>query len=177
MRILILCAGRGQGKTTCLGRLAAAAAARGWSVGGIASPAVGEPGARAGYDLVDLATGVRQPLARVAAGLGASPTVGPFWFDEDAVRAGNAAVVRAVREGRAWVAIDEIGLLELRGGGWAEALRTALSQCAASQRLIVTVRPSLVTEVPRHFPSPHWDSAERLQPPWPDGDEYVSALP
>ena len=65
MGVTIITARRGEGKTTFVRRYAAHQTQRGQSVGGIASPAVFENGERVGYDVVDLCSGNRRPLARV----------------------------------------------------------------------------------------------------------------
>ena len=122
---------------------------------------------RIGYDLLDLRQGVRRPLARVVAPANEPPTVGMYRFDEEAVAAGNAAILAAVRDGLDVVAIDEVGPLEFRGGGWAPGLKVALGECSAAQELIVVVRPSLVDKLPGVFPSRAWETAERVSPPWP----------
>ncbi len=163
----IISARRGEGKTSFLrehvGRLAGA----GRSVGGIASPAVFENGQRIGYDLLDLCRGSRRPLARVVTTADAAPTVGIYQFDQAAIKEGNAAIVSAVLDGLDVITVDEVGPLEIRGGGWAEALEFALRECDSQQELIVVVRPSLVDELLRHFPSPLWAAAGHITPPWP----------
>ncbi len=167
MGVKILSAGKGEGKTSFLLEYAARKADRGWSVGGIASPAVFENGRRVGYDMIDLRRGSRRLLARVAISSDAACDVGMFRFDEGAVAEGNRAVVSAVRDGLDVIALDEVGPLEFDGEGWAPALEFALSKCRSAQELIVAVRSSLLDELPRRFPSPLWVSAERISPPWP----------
>ena len=167
MPVTILCGARGTGKTTFLRAQAADAAKRGRSVGGIAAPAVFEGGQRVGYDLIDLACGERRPLARLPVSDSASTTVGTYEFDGVTVEAGNAAVIAAVRDGRDVIGIDEVGPLELRGLGWAPAVRIALEDCAPAQDLIVVVRSSLVAVLPQHFPASAWATARHISPPWP----------
>ena len=169
MSVVIICAERGAGKTSFLCERLAEMAAQGRSVGGIAAPAVFESGRRIGYDLLDLREDSRRPLARVDPAAGGTAGVGPYQFDEGAVAAGNAAIAVAVRDGLDFVAIDEIGPLEFAGRGWAPALESALQACSPEQTLIVVVRPTLVDELPRRFPSPAWTGATRITPPWPVG--------
>ena len=122
---------------------------------------------RVGYDLLDLCRGVRRPLARVPAEEEETPTVGMYRFDEEAVAAGSAAILSAVREGLDVVAIDEVGPWEFRGEGWATSLGVALAECSTTQELIVVVRPSLVEKLPGAFPARAWEKAELISPPWP----------
>ena len=164
MALTIVFGTRGQGKTTLVRQYAADAVVTGRSVGGVVSPVVFEDGQRVGYDLIDLRTGSRRPLARVVAGPEETPTIGVFRFDEAALSAGNAAIVSAVEDGLDVVAIDEVGPLELEGKGWAPALAFALRTCRAQQELLVTVRASLLDELPSRFPSPLWEQAQRRSP-------------
>jgi nucleoside-triphosphatase THEP1 len=127
-------------------------------------------GRREGYDMLDLRADVRRRLARVTESAKAAVTVGPYVFDPAAVEAGNVAIVGAIRDQLDVIVIDEVGPLEFRGLGWAPALRTALSECTDAQELIVVVRPSLIDELPTQFPSPLWDSAMTISPPWPEND-------
>lgn len=168
MRVLVLSAGRGEGKTTFLCQLADHIAAQTRSVAGIAAPAVFENDRRIGYDLLDLRQGCRQLLARLNASLDSGTIVGAYRFNDAAIRAGNAAVIGAVRDRSAFIGIDEIGPLEFRGDGWAPAMSCALAECRPEQLVIVVVRSALVDELAARFPSPHWANAIRIAPPWPD---------
>ncbi len=167
MGITIVSAGKGEGKTTFLCESAARLAALGRTVGGIASPAVFEDDRRVGYDLLDLRAGNRRRLAQVAKSSTATNTVGMYRLGDAAVTEGNISIISAVRDRLDVVILDEVGPLEFRGGGWAPALEVALRECSPGQELIIVVRPSLVDELPKRFPSDMWASAERISPPWP----------
>ena len=174
MGLTLLCAASGLGKTTYLCEQLARLAAQGRSVGGVAAPAVFEQGRRVGYDLLNLRSGVRQPLAR-AVGMDSAavfsaagaPAAGRYRFADTGLQAGNEAIIRAVREGLDITAIDEVGPLELQGGGWTPGLEFALQACRPGQRLIITVRPSLADKLPAHFPASVWATQTRVAPPWP----------
>lgn len=113
----------GRGKTTALLRLAEALRADGLAVGGVWQRAMEGAGYRAGYDLVDLATGDTLPLAR------RRPTAdgpwGAFAFDESAW-SWAAARIRTARLAADVMLVDEIGRLEAAGGGHLPALREVL---------------------------------------------------
>jgi len=168
MGVYVLSANRGEGKTTFLFRLADHVAGQKRKVGGIATPAVFENDRRIGYDVVDLHQGRRQLLARLTTRLDSGPIVGAYRFDGAAVRAGNAAVIDAVRDRFDFIGIDEIGPLEFRGEGWATGLGTALAECRPDQAIVIAVRPSLADGLAVQFTSPHWANAIRITPPWPD---------
>ncbi len=167
MGLCVISAGKGEGKTTFLRSYVAQASDSGRRIGGIAAPAVFEADKRVGYDLVNLQDGQTRRLARVISPGDAQPTVGVYQLDENAVAEGKEAIVSAVREGLDVIAIDEIGPLECRGGGWAAAFVVALRDIRPDQELVITVRPSLVEELPDRFPSPLWNEARHIPPPWP----------
>lgn len=168
MSIIILSAVKRGGKTTFLRQSAARLAERGRSVGGIASPVVFENGQLVGYDLLDLRTDEQRPLARTGAVDDPALHTGAYRFEGVGVAAGNEAIQSAVRDGLDVIAIDEVGPLEFAGGGWTPGLEFALRKCVAAQELIVVVRPSMVDELPKRFPSPCWATARCIKPPWPE---------
>jgi len=168
MLTTLITAARGEGKTTFLTRYVRNLVGAGCSVGGIVSPAVFDGDERMGYDLIDLRTGDRRELSRVAAA--ERPDVGVYRFDVAAIDAGRRALISATSAALDVIAIDEVGPLEFRGQGWAPALEVVLGACSGCQELVVVVRPSLVDELPARFPSPLWAASRRISPPWP-GDE------
>ena len=167
MNVKIISAGRGIGKTTFLRRYLSHLATRGRAAGGVISPAVFDGDRRIGYDMIDIRSGTQRELARIAVPGSARPDVGPYSFDKDAVAAGNASIISALRDKLDIVAIDEVGPLEFRGAGWAPALNVALRECLAEVQLIVVIRESLLNDLPESFPSPVWRSATVVSPPSP----------
>lgn len=163
----LLVARRGEGKTTFLREYAACAVRRGLSAGGVAAPALFKEGQRVGYDLIDLRCGSRRPYARISSWSGAVRTAGMYWFDEAVEADGNAAIISAIEDRLDLVAIDEVGPREFLGSGLVLALSFALAELGPEQELILVVRPSLVEELPHRFPSPRWESVNRVSPPWP----------
>ena len=167
MGVTIITAGRGEGKTTFLIAYTAWQAALGRSIGGIAAPAAFEDGIRVGYDLLDLRTGQRRLLARIAAPQGTPPTIGMYRFDDEAVTQGNSAITSAIKDRFDVVGIDEVGQLEFQGGGWSEALRFSLLEYRRLQELVVVVRRQFAHQLFECFPHDGWQSARRVSPPWP----------
>ncbi len=95
-----------------------------------------------GYRVRDLSTGEERPLCSL------TPPGIPFrrfFFSPEALAFATEALARAARRAEVAVA-DEVGPLELAGGGFAPGLRTAVG---AGRFLVLTVRPSLVDEVRR----------------------------
>jgi nucleoside-triphosphatase THEP1 len=127
------------GKTTRLIGWAAAVGA-----GGVASP--DGPGGRR---FVDLASGEGVAL-EAAAEVTDVELVGRFRFARAAFGWAAARVAAALAEpSRRWVALDEIGPLELAGGGFAGALPGLLA--AGDGRLVVVIRAGLVPALAARF--------------------------
>jgi nucleoside-triphosphatase len=162
MTLTVVSAERGRGKTTWVCVYADAAVRAGRTVGGIAAPAMGAGGRRVGYDLLDLRTGRRRPLARTVRSAAEVPTIGEYRFDDAAWAEGEAAVRDAVEAGLNIIVIDEVGPLEMQGRGWAAALTQALAACSAEQELVVVVRTALRDALPERFPSPWWTAARQV---------------
>jgi len=128
------------GKTAAILSLTEDLRRHGLRAAGVASPRVLADGETVGYRVRDLATGEERPLcSRPAPGL----PFRRFTFSPEGLAFANAALERAAREA-AVIVVDEVGPLELSGGGFAPGLRAALGSPAF---LIFTTRPSLVDKV------------------------------
>lgn len=119
-RLFIITGGVGQGKTTQALRLAAELRARGLRVGGLCSERITEGGVTTGYDITDLGSGASMPFLRV--GGGGTETIGRYTIVPGSVETGRA-ILAGTTDGRYDVVIvDEVGKLELAGGGWSDVL-------------------------------------------------------
>ena len=105
------------GKSTAARQLIDRAVAEDLSVAGILAPSVYRDGILTGFDLVDLSTGRRAPLARLARNR--SPRAGRFAFLPETLKQGNAALGLSVCATASLIVVDEFGPLELRGQGLA----------------------------------------------------------
>jgi nucleoside-triphosphatase THEP1/SAM-dependent methyltransferase len=134
----------GSGKTTLVGAVVERLQARGLRVAGIVAPGLLADGRRAGFDIVNLATGERTALAREGqAQPGQHARWSRFAFDSGGLALGRRALgVDAA--GADVVVVDEVGPFELSGGGWATALDALRDFEGAT---ILVVRDSLVDEV------------------------------
>ncbi len=140
------------GKTTYLKRRIPLWAVRGLACGGFLSPAVPGPHGVAGYDLLEIATGRRWPYLRTD-GPAAGERVGPYVFVPETLERARAIIRRA--DGEGLLVIDEVGPLELEGGGLWPALDEALRRRAGTTLLVA--REGILT-----------DLAGRLSPAVPD---------
>ncbi len=111
------------GKTTFLEGAAARWAARGVGCAGFLTPVVTDANGETGYDLLELPGGRRRPYLRRQGPLGAERT-GPFVFVPGALERARRILRGPVSA--ALLVVDEVGPLELRGGGLWPALRDAV---------------------------------------------------
>ena len=144
MHCTIITGNRNAGKTRTAAHFAARLHEDGARVGGIISEARIEGGVKVGYSYVDLATGMRAEYARRKTGPVPTGTLA-FDFLEDGMAFGCTAIRLAALNGADALFVDEIGPLEMGGGGlWPavlESLRTFGGQ------VIFTVRPGLAEKL------------------------------
>lgn len=123
-RVLLLTGNPGVGKTTVLTKTVNMLKAKGCSVGGMISREAREHGTRVGFEILDLNSGKTGWLAHVNQKNG--PQVGKYRVNrEDLDIVGAKAIADAV-EKCAFIAIDEIGPMELFSEKFKEATRKAL---------------------------------------------------
>jgi len=139
--ILVLSGPVHGGKTTFLERSLARWAARGLAPGGFLSIAVtGESGAT-GYDLLELKTGRRHPYLR-REGKPDAERIGPFFFVPSTLELARTIIREA--DPPELLIVDEVGPLELLGGGLWPALREALSR--SSMRCLLVAREEILED-------------------------------
>jgi nucleoside-triphosphatase THEP1/energy-coupling factor transporter transmembrane protein EcfT len=140
VRTVVVTGPSGSGKTPTLLALAAAVRASGRPVAGFVQPAVIADGVKTGFRIRDVASGETRDLAtKVDHGGGAFGT--SFDFAEEGFELGRRAL-----EGihpSSVVLVDELGPVELRGGGHWPGVETALRSGRVGA-LVVAVRPTLV---------------------------------
>jgi nucleoside-triphosphatase THEP1 len=146
--VLLLCGRVGEGKSEALQLLVESVRTDGFRVAGILSPAVRRDGRRVGYDLIDLASGDRTGLSRLAGDAGAAgrPSVGNFSFQPEGIRAGQAALLNPAAD---LVMVDEVGPWELRDQGWAGSLYQLTLE--TDTPMIWVVRSDIVEQVKTHW--------------------------
>jgi len=139
----------GAGKTTWCLKLAEEAAALGWRVRGLCSPAVFESGHKTAIDLLDLHTYTRKRLA-VRKSETTDQLVTKEWqFDSDALKWGNTLLQP---ESCYLFILDELGPLELeRGIGFTNAF--SVLDAHPFRLGCVVVRPSLLQTAQERWPS------------------------
>ena len=134
--LVILTGETGSGKTTWAGEIVGVLRARGVMVGGVLAPGLLTDTRRTGFDVTDLSTGRTVPLCREGdAGASAGQRWGRFTFTREGLELGREALTVRGRSADV-IVVDEVGPLELAGGGWAEAL-DALAGGFGGQVLVI----------------------------------------
>ncbi|HBB68083.1 MAG: hypothetical protein A2X28_05610 [Elusimicrobia bacterium GWA2_56_46] len=118
-KVFVITGGHGCGKSSFVSALAGELRASGKKPGGILSAGLWRDGARAGFDVIDLDSGVRTPLCR--RGGSGIIVAGDFNFYEEGLSAGLRALAGEKTASADAVFVDELGFLELEGKGWAPA--------------------------------------------------------
>jgi len=139
--LVVVVTGRpGVGKTPAMRGTAAALRERGVPVAGFVQIPVWAEGGKGGYLVRDAGSGEEHTLAvKVGEGRGEHGT--PFRFEPAGFAFARGALERA-RAGSVLI-LDELGPVELRGGGHMPAVRRALARPGLAA-VVATVRPALV---------------------------------
>jgi len=158
-RVYIITGGHGSGKSSLAAGIAGLMKERGLKPAGIIAEGLLEGGERSGFDLVDLYSGVKIPLCRIAES--GKVRAGRFGFSAEGLAAGALALEPEKTAGSAAVFLDEIGFLELEGGGWAPQLEALLGE--AGSPAVLVVRDYLLEKILARWrirPSAVWKAGE-----------------
>lgn len=135
------------GKTTSIINLVEQERERGNSPTGIIAHGVFENGIKTGFDVEDIASGQKMPLARKGQAFTDSFPVGRFTFSVDGFEFARRALLKFKPGGS--VFIDEAGPLELRGEGYADCLHTLFKSDIT--KIYIVVRDDCVDEFKEKF--------------------------
>lgn len=141
--IFFITGGHGSGKSTLAAGIAGLLRERGLCPAGIIAEGLWKDGQRAGFDLVELSSGAKTPLCRREPG--GEIRAGEFRFFGSGLAAGRNALTPEGTAGAGAVFVDEIGFLELEGGGWAPQLEALLG--AGGPPAVLVVRDYLLDRV------------------------------
>ena len=145
---IIITGGRQSGKSTLAARLVQFLNGRGVPLSGILAIGLWQDDQRQGFDLVDLKTGAKCPLARRQTNSGGNP-ITPFQFFDKGIAAGARALDEEHCRDTSVIMVDEVGKLELQGEGWARFLDPLLLIRSAVH--IWIIRENLVEKVRRKW--------------------------
>ena len=130
------------GKTTFLERRLPDWTGRGIIGYGFLSPAVTDENGDKGYDLAEVGTSLRLPYLRQQAEHGGEG-IGPYAFVPETLERARSIICDAEPSGL--LVVDEVGPLELRGGGLWPVLRDALAR--PERAVLLVAREGILAEL------------------------------
>jgi len=114
-------------------------------------------GRRIGYDALRICSGQTMPFSRLKGseppGWHPAESIGPFSVSQEGESAARRWLLEALDSPARGLIVDELGPLELRGGGLAEAVHVVL-QDRSSRGLILVVRRRCLAQAIRSFSLP-----------------------
>lgn len=149
-QIIIITGTRKQGKTTLIREVTERLKSSGVQVTGFLSEAIHEKGQRIGYRIQDVRTSEKYDLCSIRRSDGSELRIGKYYFDTSTIARGINILNQKPEDTEAYI-IDEVGPMELGGGGWAPALDEITKQ--DHPLMIWTVRPGLVSRVTLKWPA------------------------
>jgi len=135
------------GKSKIMEKLADSEKKNGSLVSGIIARGVFEQDSKIGFDLINISSETTQPLARISNPDDEFFPVGKYNFSKDGFLFAKEALLDFHNGGV--VFLDEVGPLELEGGGYADCLITLLNSDIS--RLYIAVRDSCLETVVEEF--------------------------
>jgi len=133
-RLILWTGPKHSGKTTSATCLIQMARTEGFIVAGILEPSSYDNGELLGFDVLDLHSQKRTPLARRNKD---KRTIGSFKFIADGLKFGNAILSSETIKSADLVIIDEFGPLEIKGNGWRRNIDSLLSSSNAIILIII----------------------------------------
>jgi nucleoside-triphosphatase THEP1 len=166
--ILLWTGPKHSGKTSSAARLVAAARGRGFTVAGCLAPSVYAGDVLLGFDLVNLRSGARAPLARRNI---ADPRDRSFHFLAEGLGLGEEGLGLLATGGADLIVIDEYGPQELKSELWRRATDRLMTSTDAV--LLLVVRDELADAVQRLYAGP---ATGRLAALTPESVDQVLAI-
>ncbi len=143
-RVFIISGAVGEGKTTFLKKMAETFRNKGIRTAGILAERIMEGSVTTGYNLVDIETGEKKLFLRQDEKCN-TEKIGKFCIFQDGLEFGNRVIDSITFPSCRVAMIDEIGMLEITGKGWAAGLNKLLMKGAGN--IFIAVRDSNVEMV------------------------------
>jgi len=146
-QIFILSGAQGEGKTTRCLEIVNQLKSQNESIGGIVALGFWENNNRSGFELMDVQSTRKIPLAYREAKEG-WVKIKSIYFNPEAIEKGETILRAAVQEND-WIVIDEIGKLDLSGNLWGPIFSELIK--IPNKIWILCVRDIFVEEVIQHW--------------------------
>jgi len=144
--VYIITGDQREGKTTFLEETVELLKKNGFQVAGIMASGLDKAGERVGFHLVDITSGRQRLLCSTTEKPG-WPNIGKFYFDPDVILFGETLLLSI--DHTHILVVDEVGPLEMNGGGWDASLKKLVQKHRAP--MIWVVRRSLAEQVIRRY--------------------------
>lgn len=142
--VFMITGGTEAGKTSMITCVARMLIEKGIKAEGILSPRITENGHTTGYMVQDISTGKSIPFLRED-DKARGERIGRFAICREGLSLGRHTLRQALLSDCRIIVIDEIGKLELNGGGWAGNISELLA--VTNKHLIITVRDAFIEDV------------------------------
>ena len=146
--VILISGGVADGKTTIVKELVKELKAADRSISGFISPRIMAKGKTIGYDIEIINTSERLEFLRENTIDLKGSTIGKYLINEAALLKARQVLNIAMGQAFEFVVIDEVGRLEIGGGGWYKELKNLLETDAT---LIVSIRDEFTDEVIKCF--------------------------
>jgi nucleoside-triphosphatase THEP1 len=134
---------KGSGKTTFTKRLADLLREKGIVVKGTLSLKILDNSEITGYDILNIETGEKTCFLNIGE-TNSEEKIGKFNICPEGLESGRKLLNSLISESNLLVVVDEVGLLELNKGGWAECIDGLLN---SENHLLLVVRENFVEKV------------------------------
>lgn len=146
--IYIITGTKSEGKTTFLKALAEELRKKNIKTGGIICERIMIEGNTIGYDVINIESGEKEPFLRLGGNCG-TESIGRFTICPDGLAFGKNVLNSINLPECRIVIIDEVGMLEISGRGWAGSLTDLLSNPGC--HILISVRDIFIDEVKKKF--------------------------
>lgn len=141
-RLILWTGPKHSGKTTVLTELTNRARQKGITVAGILAPSIYQSNRLVGFDILDLGTNQRCPLAR--RDIEGPKKIGEFVLTKEGLELGRSALKTTCKPARL-IVVDEYGPLELKNGGWRSEVDSLIQRRPGM--ILLVVRDELANRV------------------------------
>ncbi len=147
-KVIVIQGDVSEGKTSFIIELIKRLKENGYNPGGIFTKKNIENGETTGYNLISIRNGERKEFLRSGREEG-SEGIGRYTINNESLSWARNIISKEKNETEKILIIDEVGRLEINGGGWKNNIDTILSD--KDQILIMTVRKDYLNEVIKYF--------------------------